>query len=194
MESSLFIKGGTQVGYYFQAKEVLRSIVENTELVPIVPGQYLICTDSGDLFYDIADSKRVHLTDIIDLETDAERTAILVPIDKTYFVKSTGHFWRYLKGAWVDLSALASGSSSIMVAVTLLANAWKDGQQTVAVTGMTKDHNGTIGLSQTVTNLQFEATKSADLSVYAQKDGELTIVAYGDTPTIDIPAVVILTP
>lgn len=97
--------------FQFQAFEVVRSMVDNLELCPIAPGQYLICTDSGDLFYDTKDGVRKHLTDIIDIETDAERIAILAPLDKTYFVKGTGHFWRYLNGAWVDLSTIAAGGS-----------------------------------------------------------------------------------
>lgn len=180
------------MGYFFRVYETVKTKVNDTDKIPIVPGQYLICVDSGDLYYDTADSKRKHLTDIIDLETDAERTAILVPLDKTYFVKGTGHFWRYLNGAWVDLSAAASGGSSKSVFVTLLAKAWSNGQQTVAVEGLTKDQNGVMGLTQTVTSAQLEAAKNAEMYVCFQKDGELTVAVYGDTPSIDIPAVVIL--
>ena len=178
------------MGYFFRVYETVKSKVKDTGQIPIVPGQYLICTDTGDLYYDTADRKRRHLTDIIDLETDAERTAILVPLDKTYFVKDTGHFWRYLNGVWVDLSASGGGSRSVFV--TLRASAWAGGRQRVPVDGLEKDQNGVIGLSQAVTIAQLEAAKSAEMYVCAQRDGELTVAVYGDTPVIDIPAVVIL--
>lgn len=180
------------MGYFFRVCETVKSVVKDIEKIPIIPGQYLICTDTGDLYYDNADSKRQHLTDIIDLETDAERTAILVPIDKTYFVKSTCHFWRYLSGAWVDLSAATAGGSSQAVFVTLQANEWVAGRQTVSVPGMTKNQNGNVGLIHDVTTAQFEAASNANLYPCHQEDGELTIAVYGDTPTVDIPAVVIL--
>lgn len=180
------------MGYFFQVKETVKSVVNDTEQIPLVPGQYLICTDTGDLFYDTADSKRKHLTDIIDLDTDAERTAILVPLDKTYFVKSTGHFWRYLNSAWADLSAAASGGNSHEEYVTLRADAWVAGQQTVSVPGLTKEQNGNVGLVQSVTTAQFKATVNGILYPCHQEDGKLTIAVYGDTPMIDIPIVVVL--
>lgn len=97
--------------YFFSAFETTRSKAKDTSLCPIAPGQYFICTDSGDVFYDTADGVRKHLTDIIDLETDAERAAILTPLDKMYFVKETAHFWRYLNGTWADLSIMIAGTT-----------------------------------------------------------------------------------
>lgn len=180
------------MSYFFSAFETTRSKVKNTSLCPIAPGQYLICTDSGDVFYDTEDGVRKHLTDIIDLETDAERTAILAPLDKMYFVKETAHFWRYLNGLWVDVSAATAGGKSKAVYVLLQANAWTAGQQTVTVPGLTKDQNGSVGLVHEVTSAQFEAAVNAILYPCHQENGELTIAAYGDKPAIDIPAVVIL--
>lgn len=130
------------MGYFFSAFETTRSKVMDTSLCPIAPGQYLICKDSGDVFYDTEDGARKHLTDIIDLETDAERIAILTPLDKMYFVKETAHFWRYLNGLWVDLSAATAGGNSKAVYILLKADAWVAGQQSISVPGLTKDHNG----------------------------------------------------
>lgn len=180
------------MGYFFSAFETTRSKVKDTSLCPITPGQYLICTDSGDVFYDTEDGVRKHLTDIIDLETDTERTAILAPLDKMYFVKETVHFWRYLNGLWVDVSAATTGGKSKAVYVSLQADAWTAGQQTVAVPGLTKNHNGYAGLVHEVTGVQFEAASNAILYPCHQEDGELTIAVYGDVPVIDIPVVVIL--
>jgi len=180
------------MSYFFSAFETTRSKAKDTSLCPIAPGQYLICKDSGDVFYDTEDGVRKHLTDIIDLETDAERVAILTPLDKVYFVKETAHFWRHLNDLWVDLSAVTAGSNSKAVYIQLKANAWTAGRQTISVPGLTKNHNGNVGLVHEVTDAQFEAAANAILYPCRQEDGELTIAAYGDEPTIDIPVVVIL--
>lgn len=113
--------------YFFNAYETTRSKVKDTGLCPIVPGQYLICTDSGDVFYDTEDGVRKQLTDIIDLETDAERVSILTPLDKMYFVKETAHFWRYLNGLWVDLS----GMGITLYSKEFTAVDWRNGAITI---------------------------------------------------------------
>lgn len=92
------------MSYFFRAYETTRFKAMDTTLCPISPGQYLICKDSGDVYYDTEDGVRKQLTDIVDLETESQRIAILTPIDKIYFVKETAHFWRYLNDGWVDLS------------------------------------------------------------------------------------------
>lgn len=180
------------MGYFFQVKETVKSVVNDTEQIPLVPGQYLICTDTGDLYYDTADSRRKHLTDIIDLDTDAERVAILVPLDKIYFIKDTGHFWRYLAGAWVDLTTLASGGSSKSVSAVLLADAWADSQQTVAVEGLKKDQNGIMGFAQNANETHLEAAKNAYLRVTGQVDGSISVSYSGEKPICDIPITIIL--
>lgn len=180
------------MSYFFSAFETTRSKAKDTSLCPIEPGQYLICKDSGDVFYDTEDGVRKHLTDIIDLGTDDERIAILTPLDKMYFVKETAHFWRYLNGLWVDVSAATAGGNSKVVYVLLKADAWVAGRQTITVPGLKKDHNGNAGLVHEVTKDQFEAAADAILYPCHQEDGKLTIAAYGDEPAIDIPAAVIL--
>lgn len=86
------------MGYYFRTYETVLSKAQNTTTVPIVPGRYLICTDTGDVFYDTKDKVRKHLTDIIDVATESARQAILAPMERFYFVKETAHLWRYTGG------------------------------------------------------------------------------------------------
>ena len=43
------------MSYYFRTYETVRSKAQDTTVVPIVPGRYLICTDTGDIFYDTGD-------------------------------------------------------------------------------------------------------------------------------------------
>lgn len=173
---------------YFSVFETVRSKIDS---IPITACQYLMCTDSGDIFYDTKDGVRKHLTDIIDLKTDTERLAILAPVDKTYFVKDTAHFWRYLDGAWVDLSAAASGGSRAIFA-TLVASDWDNGQQTISVDGLRADQNGIASLPQALSSTQYDAVVDAEMRVSAQSNGSLTISCFADTPKIDIPIVIIL--
>lgn len=95
-------------GYPFKVFETYQNKVLNTELCPISPGQYVICVDTGNVYYDSGENTRKQLTDVIDLETDAQRQAIVAPLDKLYFVKETCHLWRYVNGEWKDLSSGAA--------------------------------------------------------------------------------------
>lgn len=178
------------MSFNFRVYETVKSKAENKEICPIVPGQYLICTDSGDVFYDTGDKVRKHLTDIIDLETDADRLAVLAPLDKFYFVKKTAHFWRYLAGSWTDLTS--GGGESTAVYTTLAANAWVNAQQTISVLGLGTNQNGMIGVTHNISAQAMDAVRNGMLYACGQGDGTLTVAADGDVPTCDIPVVVIL--
>lgn len=84
-----------------------------------------------------------------------------------------------------------SGSSTAKTS-TLLASGWSGGQQTLTIEGVTADSNGVIGVTQDITDVQMEAAKNAELYVCAQGDATLTVAVFGETPTCDIPVVVIL--
>ena len=84
------------------------------------------------------------------------------------------------------------GGGSNDVSATLLASAWVSGQQTVAIEGITADTDGFAGVTQTISDAELEAAKKAEFYVCGQSDGTLTIAAFGDVPTCDIPIVVIL--
>lgn len=78
------------------------------------------------------------------------------------------------------------------VSVTLTAAGWSDNQQTISVTGLTANQNGSIGLAQSATSEQIDAARKACMYVCAQSAGSLTIAAKDDVPTVDIPVVVVL--
>ena len=85
-----------------------------------------------------------------------------------------------------------NSSGSTAVSVTLLSGGWSSGEQTLQISGVTAESNGVIGLSQSVSDAEMEAAKNAELYVCGQGTGTITIAAYGETPTRDIPVVVIL--
>lgn len=86
----------------------------------------------------------------------------------------------------------ANSSGSTAVSATLLSGGWSSGEQTLQISGVTAESNGVIGLSQSVSDAEMEAAKNAELYVCGQGTGTITIAAYGETPTRDIPVVVIL--
>ena len=85
-----------------------------------------------------------------------------------------------------------NSSGSTAVSATLLSGGWSSGEQTLQISGVTAESNGVIGLSQSVSDAEMEAAKNAELYVCGQGTGAITIAAYGETPTRDIPVVVIL--
>lgn len=78
------------------------------------------------------------------------------------------------------------------VTMTLLATLWENGQQTVAVTGVTEDTNGMASLPTAATEETIQAASKAKLALSGQANDLLTFTVAGDTPSIDIPIEVIL--
>lgn len=74
----------------------------------------------------------------------------------------------------------------------LLASAWSNNQQVIAVDGLGADQNGVIGLSQSITSEQLQAAQEAMIYVCGQGDGTLTVALRGETPACDIPVTVLL--
>lgn len=87
----------------------VESKAKDTEIIPIVEGQFLIVTDTRTLMYDLA-STRIKLGDVIELDTEAERAALITPLSKFYFVKNTGVLWRYNSGTWIKWDGAATQS------------------------------------------------------------------------------------
>lgn len=78
------------------------------------------------------------------------------------------------------------------VNVTLLANAWVNGQQTLSVSAVMADQNGYVTLPQAFSDAQYDAVVAAEMFVTAQADGSITISCCGDTPQINIPILITL--
>lgn len=85
-----------------------------------------------------------------------------------------------------------NSESSTAVTTTLLASGWSGGQQTLTIDGVTANSNGIIGVAHDITDDEMEAVKNAELYICAQGDATLTVAVLGETPTYDIPVVVIL--
>lgn len=79
-----------------------------------------------------------------------------------------------------------------VVAATLLASAWADGSQVLQIPQVTASSNGMIGMTQNITSEEVEATRAAGLYISGQGEGTLTITAFGQVPTIDLPVSVLI--
>lgn len=81
---------------------------------------------------------------------------------------------------------------STTASANLSASGWSSKKQTLSISGITANSNGVIGVAQNITEAAMEAAKSAGLRVSAQGSGTITIEASGDTPSCDIPVVVVI--
>lgn len=76
------------------------------------------------------------------------------------------------------------------VQTTLQASAWSDGVQTVAVEGVTAKSAGDVGLDDSIEAEEYAAAAMARLMKTGQGAGTITVTAFGEVPTIDIPIMV----
>ena len=87
-----------------------------------------------------------------------------------------------------DIGAAAKAS---IVTATLAANGWADGVYILTVSGVTATSNQEILPAVDITAEQLEALQGANIQDGGQAAGNITLKAYGDVPTIDIPIRVI---
>lgn len=90
----------------FQPVKITQSTLESTA---IVDGKVYFAQDSERLFFDY-DGVRTELRDIIILDTEGERSELLAPKNKFYFVLETSILWLYKAGQWYEISGGSSGS------------------------------------------------------------------------------------
>ena len=87
-----------------------------------------------------------------------------------------------------DIGAAAKAS---IVTATLAANGWSNGAYILTVSGVTATSNQELLPAVDITAEQLEALQAANIQDGGQAAGNITLKAYGDVPTIDIPIRVI---
>ena len=95
----------------------------------------------------------------------------------------------------IDTALGEKANLSVAINAVLLMSAWSDDSpyvQTISVEGLNADQNGIITIGQNITTEQLEDVVAADMRITDQADGTLTVTAYGDKPTRDIPVTIIL--
>lgn len=108
---------------YFNPNTTVESKAQDPSVIPIKDGQFLMATDTGSLFYD-AVNKRIQFMDIIKLDTEAQRIALVAPIDKFYFVKESATLWKFVDGEWKNWPNGGSGGGVGSYVKTFTAADW----------------------------------------------------------------------
>ena len=101
----------------------------------------------------------------------------------------------YLQNQINDILA-AKSDKSVLVTTTLPASGWTGTDapytQTVSVAGVTATSANEILPGAEITAEQLQALQEANIQDGGQAEGSLTLLAYGDKPTIDLPVRVIV--
>ena len=87
------------------AKTVMNLVATSSSRIrqlPIKNGQLIFIQDLGRIAFDYKD-KRVFYNQIVELETEVERSTLDNPLDGYYFVISTGCLWFY-KDGWTQIT------------------------------------------------------------------------------------------
>lgn len=95
----------------------------------------------------------------------------------------------------IDTALGEKANLSVAINAVLLVSAWSENapySQTISVDGLAAEQNGIITIGQNITTEQLEDVVAADMRITDQADGSLTVTAYGDKPTRDIPVTIIL--
>ena len=95
----------------------------------------------------------------------------------------------------IDTALGEKANLSVVISAVLSMSAWSENapySQTISVDGLTEEQNGIITIGQNITTEQIEDVVAADIRISSQADGSLTVTAYGDKPTRDIPVTIIL--
>ena len=95
----------------------------------------------------------------------------------------------------IDTALGEKANLSVAISAVLVMSAWSENapySQTISVDGLTEEQNGIITIGQNITTEQIEDVVAADMRITNQADGSLTVTAYGDKPTRNIPVTIIL--
>ena len=101
-----------------QHKKLLDAQLAN---LAITNGSTIYTTDTGKHFIDISDTERVQITDIIYIDTDSARAALLAPLpDKLYITRDTNKVWIYSvkTDKWVCLNTDTTYSAGTGISIS----------------------------------------------------------------------------
>ena len=89
----------------------------------------------------------------------------------------------------------AKATSPTALSLTLAAGSWSSATpptQTLAATGVTSSNHIVVGIASTITSAQYDAASNAKLVCTAQATNSITVTAFGDKPTENIPISVVI--
>lgn len=83
--------------------------------------------------------------------------------------------------------SIGAATASKLYYGTLLASGWSGNEQVVSIPGLPENAEGDVRIAMSATDDEFLAWSAAIPRVTAHSSGSVTITAYGDVPTINIP-------
>lgn len=109
---------------------------------------------------------------------------------KNKFVPQTRKINNKVLSGDITLSAKDVGADAATKAFNtfLTASGWVNNTQAITIAGSTE--NARIGLAMTATDEQIQAAMLARLLATGQTDNTITVTAFGDIPTVDIPVTI----
>lgn len=137
-------------------------------------GKIYVSEDTRELYCDTVNGERIKISDIEILETEADRTGLLAPLNKFYYVLENKQFW-YYNAEWNHIGPCST--------LTINANgatiATYDGQEAVTV-NITKSSIGLGNVPNVATNDQ-TPTYTIASSLSNLQSGEKLSIALGKT-------------
>jgi hypothetical protein len=83
----------------------IETIKSNISSIPINAGQIISCHDTGELFFDTIDGDRIQISDIIYINTEAQKNALLAPLsNKLYLIRETANVYIHDGENWYLLN------------------------------------------------------------------------------------------
>ena len=89
----------------------------------------------------------------------------------------------------------AKAASSTALSLTLASGSWSSATpptQTLTATGVTSSNHIVVGIASTITSAQYDEAAAAKLVCTAQGTNSITVTAFGDKPTENIPISVVI--
>ena len=87
----------------------VRAFSNTVDRVPLKQGQVIFVEDTCEIHWDPTSDKRVRMRDVIIVNTENERTEILAPLSKFYYVIESNVLYRFgADGQWKTVSDMSS--------------------------------------------------------------------------------------
>lgn len=92
----------------FHILRPVQTIKSSLNRIEIIPGQWILCTDTKEYYNDIANGVRIKVSDTIMLDTESDRESTIPINGKFYFIKENGFFYSYVNDEWSTIKTTAS--------------------------------------------------------------------------------------
>lgn len=103
-----FAKNHAQQAAQQKLLKMIDCLQSDLDDIAIVPGQWILCTDTKEYYNDVDTGVRIKISDTIQLDTEADRSTIIPINGKFYFVKASGILYSYNNNTWTPVGTKAA--------------------------------------------------------------------------------------